>query len=253
MIDVVCTCGKKMRARDEAAGKRAKCPACGGTITVPAPIPVAASSVVNEVAQTTATVTAAEPELDHSESLDEASILQKQLASLEKHNKIQTKLLLASFVLVLAVASLALFRPIAAYGPSQVSDSKTATPASKPSATGSVIKASPTAEKTGDELLSNLGYLSSDENTEECARLYGVDRMAVVVATRDTMLALKHLPRPSSMQEIKEGAIVLGRERTNRGRAGPTFRAYCDLYTKLRRSGLSHAATIGTIYEQQAL
>ena len=35
-IKVTCSCGKKLRAKDEAAGKRAKCPACGKIVVVPA-------------------------------------------------------------------------------------------------------------------------------------------------------------------------------------------------------------------------
>jgi predicted RNA-binding Zn-ribbon protein involved in translation (DUF1610 family) len=35
-IKVTCSCGKKLRAKEEAAGKRAKCPACGNILTVPA-------------------------------------------------------------------------------------------------------------------------------------------------------------------------------------------------------------------------
>lgn len=34
-IQVVCTCGKKLSAPDSAAGKRAKCPACGSPVLVP--------------------------------------------------------------------------------------------------------------------------------------------------------------------------------------------------------------------------
>ena len=36
-ISVTCRCGKKYRVRDEMAGKRAKCPACGKVFTVPQP------------------------------------------------------------------------------------------------------------------------------------------------------------------------------------------------------------------------
>lgn len=36
-ISVACRCGKKYRVRDEMAGKRAKCPACGKVFTVPRP------------------------------------------------------------------------------------------------------------------------------------------------------------------------------------------------------------------------
>ena len=34
-IVVSCSCGKRLRARDELAGKRAKCPGCGKTLLVP--------------------------------------------------------------------------------------------------------------------------------------------------------------------------------------------------------------------------
>lgn len=36
-ISFTCTCGKTLRARDETAGKRAKCPQCGAVLTIPAP------------------------------------------------------------------------------------------------------------------------------------------------------------------------------------------------------------------------
>jgi DNA-directed RNA polymerase subunit RPC12/RpoP len=32
---VACTCGKKLRARDDLAGKKVKCPGCGRLLTVP--------------------------------------------------------------------------------------------------------------------------------------------------------------------------------------------------------------------------
>src|SRR5438874_2336436 len=34
-IVVSCSCGKRLRARDELAGKRAKCPGCGKMLVVP--------------------------------------------------------------------------------------------------------------------------------------------------------------------------------------------------------------------------
>lgn len=37
MIDVTCRCGKLLRAKDEAAGKSAKCPKCGESIEIPIP------------------------------------------------------------------------------------------------------------------------------------------------------------------------------------------------------------------------
>lgn len=40
-IQVLCACGKKLAAREELAGKRAKCPQCGKTLLIP---PVAATS-----------------------------------------------------------------------------------------------------------------------------------------------------------------------------------------------------------------
>ena len=33
-IQVICSCGKSLTARDEHAGKRAKCPSCGSVITI---------------------------------------------------------------------------------------------------------------------------------------------------------------------------------------------------------------------------
>lgn len=35
-----CSCGKMLRVPDTSAGKRAKCPACGAVVEVPAPDPV---------------------------------------------------------------------------------------------------------------------------------------------------------------------------------------------------------------------
>ena len=37
MLVVVCKCGKRLRARDEHAGKRAKCPVCGHKLIIPKP------------------------------------------------------------------------------------------------------------------------------------------------------------------------------------------------------------------------
>src|SRR5437879_4956590 len=36
-IPVTCACGKRFAAKDELAGKRLKCPACGGAIAIPQP------------------------------------------------------------------------------------------------------------------------------------------------------------------------------------------------------------------------
>ena len=44
MIIFACTCGKSLKADDEAVGKQVKCPGCGQVIVVPVPV---ASSVVN--------------------------------------------------------------------------------------------------------------------------------------------------------------------------------------------------------------
>lgn len=38
-ITVACACGKKLRTKDESAGKRVKCPGCGAVLTVPKPQP----------------------------------------------------------------------------------------------------------------------------------------------------------------------------------------------------------------------
>jgi hypothetical protein len=40
-IAVQCGCGKSFSAKDEYAGKRAKCPACGKVLYIPLPAPVA--------------------------------------------------------------------------------------------------------------------------------------------------------------------------------------------------------------------
>src|SRR5438034_10143985 len=36
-ISVTCTCGKRLKAKDEMAGKRARCPACGNSVLIPDP------------------------------------------------------------------------------------------------------------------------------------------------------------------------------------------------------------------------
>ena len=36
-ITVACRCGQRFAARDNLAGRRVKCPACGGPIAIPAP------------------------------------------------------------------------------------------------------------------------------------------------------------------------------------------------------------------------
>jgi hypothetical protein len=38
-ILVCCTCGKKLRVKDESAGKRVRCPGCGGIVSVPPSLP----------------------------------------------------------------------------------------------------------------------------------------------------------------------------------------------------------------------
>src|SRR5262249_51579502 len=38
-ISVTCACGKKLQARDEHAGKKAKCPGCGALLVVPEKAP----------------------------------------------------------------------------------------------------------------------------------------------------------------------------------------------------------------------
>src|SRR5262245_48489907 len=43
-ISVTCTCGKQLKAKDEHAGKKAKCPLCGASLTVPVPTPAADDS-----------------------------------------------------------------------------------------------------------------------------------------------------------------------------------------------------------------
>lgn len=37
-IQLTCDCGKRLKAPDELAGKKAKCPSCGRAITVPAEV-----------------------------------------------------------------------------------------------------------------------------------------------------------------------------------------------------------------------
>jgi hypothetical protein len=44
-IPLSCPCGRSIRARDELAGLRIKCPQCGGVLTVPSPEPAAPPKV----------------------------------------------------------------------------------------------------------------------------------------------------------------------------------------------------------------
>ena len=51
-IPVQCkVCGKSMNVRDEMAGKKGKCPACGSVVDVPGPVPQAPPSVPPQVVQ----------------------------------------------------------------------------------------------------------------------------------------------------------------------------------------------------------
>jgi hypothetical protein len=43
-----CSCGKRLRVKDELAGRRVKCPACAGAVTVPAPPAEPAFEVVED-------------------------------------------------------------------------------------------------------------------------------------------------------------------------------------------------------------
>lgn len=43
---VPCPCGKRLRAREDLAGKRVRCPACVAIVQVPGVAPVAAASPV---------------------------------------------------------------------------------------------------------------------------------------------------------------------------------------------------------------
>jgi hypothetical protein len=48
MIVFPCTCGRPLRARPEAAGRRTKCPHCGAVLTIPGtPVKAAAASTVS--------------------------------------------------------------------------------------------------------------------------------------------------------------------------------------------------------------
>jgi len=38
-ILISCACGKKLRVKDESAGKRVRCPGCGGIVAVPPSLP----------------------------------------------------------------------------------------------------------------------------------------------------------------------------------------------------------------------
>src|SRR5215510_12255854 len=43
-IQVACSCGKKLHVRDELAGKKIRCPVCGGVLAVDAATPAASKS-----------------------------------------------------------------------------------------------------------------------------------------------------------------------------------------------------------------
>jgi hypothetical protein len=52
-IDFECPCGKKLKSKDEYAGKRTKCPLCGAGLLVPQPaalVAAAAAAAVNRAA-----------------------------------------------------------------------------------------------------------------------------------------------------------------------------------------------------------
>jgi hypothetical protein len=54
-VVVACSCGKRLKAKAELAGKKVKCPGCGGVIVVPnrkTPVAVVASSTASSAAQT---------------------------------------------------------------------------------------------------------------------------------------------------------------------------------------------------------
>lgn len=50
-ITLNCPCGKSLRVPDEHAGKRVKCPACGGVAAVPKPEPAPMFEVVEDVSE----------------------------------------------------------------------------------------------------------------------------------------------------------------------------------------------------------
>ncbi|MCI0685227.1 MAG: zinc-ribbon domain-containing protein [Gemmataceae bacterium] len=50
-ILVACSCGKKLKVRDELVGKKVKCPACGGVLEVAAPVHEVVHEVVEEVVE----------------------------------------------------------------------------------------------------------------------------------------------------------------------------------------------------------
>jgi hypothetical protein len=65
-IDFECPCGKKLKSKDEFAGKRTKCPQCGAGLTVPQPAHVVAA----EAAAAAAKAQANGPEHDSPLALD---------------------------------------------------------------------------------------------------------------------------------------------------------------------------------------
>lgn len=48
-IHVSCQCGKQLAIKDEFAGKRVKCPGCGGPLVVPAPQPAGADDGISDL------------------------------------------------------------------------------------------------------------------------------------------------------------------------------------------------------------
>jgi hypothetical protein len=60
-IAVTCTCGKSMRAKDELAGKRVRCPGCGAAVTIPAVASAPAAAAAGGAAKVAAPKVAAAP------------------------------------------------------------------------------------------------------------------------------------------------------------------------------------------------
>lgn len=71
-IDFACTCGKRLRAREDMAGKTGRCKACGSLYTIPKPVPAAPARPAPARPAAAAKVAAARPQVI---LLDESDVI----------------------------------------------------------------------------------------------------------------------------------------------------------------------------------
>lgn len=90
-ISVMCACGKKLVAKDEQAGLRAKCPACGKTLQVPGLVQPPATAAPPAVALPTAASSAALPAIPAAAALYEGHPLSHWFDSLRTSDPFQRR------------------------------------------------------------------------------------------------------------------------------------------------------------------